>query len=262
MSTDKITLSAVSYLNTKPFLWGIEQSGLAEKLNITLDIPAKTAEKLLQNQVDAALVPVGILPQLPSYQLITNYCIGALNRVRTVCLYSQQPLQNITHVLLDYQSCTSVRLVQILFKYYWKQSVSFAPASPNFETQLQGSTAGVIIGDRAIAAERQYPYVYDLSEAWHAFTGLPFVFAAWVSRRPINPDLIADLNRAFAYGIDHLPQVAALYTKVYDGDFDVYNYLSQNISYAFDDEKRKALDLFLHYISVENLSPVSSHLVA
>ena len=117
----KHTVSIVNYYNTTPFLYGINHSDFLSQINLELDIPSVCAQKLKNKQVQIGLVPVAILPELESYQIITDYCIGAIGRVDSVKLFSEKPLEEITHVLLDYQSKTSVTLVQVLNKHFWKK---------------------------------------------------------------------------------------------------------------------------------------------
>ena len=243
-------LSAVSYLNTKPFLMGLENSPLKEKINLELAIPSKTATHLIEGKVDIGLVPVAILPQLPQYEIITNYCIGAIEAVKTVAIYSQVPLEEVKTVYLDYHSRTSIRLAQILCEHHWNIYPTFLPAFNGYENHIEGETAGVIIGDRAIRLAKNYRYEYDLAEAWHQFTGLPFVFAAWVARKKIAPTFEAQLNEAFRKGMEKMQEVAAFYQTQYP-NFDVLKYLQHYISYDLDNAKRKALKMFLNYINMD-----------
>ncbi|MBA3902015.1 MAG: ABC transporter substrate-binding protein, partial [Bacteroidetes bacterium] len=85
----RIRISAVSYLNTKPFLYGIQNSDALTHFNIDLktDLPSVCAEKLLANEADLGLVPVAIIPKLKEYHIISDYCIGAIGPVKTVMLY-------------------------------------------------------------------------------------------------------------------------------------------------------------------------------
>lgn len=117
-------LSIVNYYNTTPFLFGIHHSAIKNELDIELDIPSVCAQKLKNKSVDIGLVPVAILPELSSYHLITDYCIGANGKVDSVKLFSEKPLDELTHVLLDYQSKSSVTLVQVLNKHFWKKKHS------------------------------------------------------------------------------------------------------------------------------------------
>ena len=249
----KIKVSAVSYLNTKPFLLGLEKTGLINQIDLSLDIPSQTAQKLQEKSVELALVPVAVLPFLENYEIVTDYCIGTTGKVRTVALYSACPLSEIKTVLLDYHSRTSVQLVQFLFREYWRQEVVFVAAKESFEHDISGTTAGLIIGDRTIKWEKKLPYAYDLGEMWVKHTGLPFVFAAWVATRPLSSLFLQQLNEAFGIGMSNMDEVVALHENVYDASFDLKYYLTKNISFDLDEEKRKGLDLFLTYIRANEL---------
>ena len=243
-----IRVSAVSYLNTKPFLKGLEKKGMLPQMELSLEIPSKTAEKLKNGLVDLALVPVATLVNLPNYYIVSNYCIGAVGAVKTVALYSDVPLNEVTHILLDYHSRTSVALVQVLCSRFWHKKVQFVPANMGFETQIGGTTAGVIIGDRTIEWAKHFAYQYDLSEAWQQMTGLPFVFAAWVTLKPLPLPYIQQLNEAFEVGINSIDEVVEEYKGIYPPDFDIKKYLTKCISYPLTPPKLKALDLFLSYV--------------
>jgi chorismate dehydratase len=243
-------LSAVSYLNTKPFIYGIYKSDLADHIELSLDIPSVCAQKLLDGTADAALTPVAIIPSLPQAYIISDYCIGAVGAVQTVCLYSQTPLEDIKAVYLDFHSKTSVALTRILFQHYWGLSPDFIPAEPGFEEKITGETAGLIIGDRAIQFAPKFKYAYDLGTAWTNWTGLPFVFAAWVSVRPLKPEFIVRFNEALKTGLDHIPELIKILPTF--PDFDLEAYYRDNISYRLDDKKWTALQLFLSYIAGEN----------
>ena len=95
---DKIRVSAVSYLNSIPFVYGLEKSSVQSQIELSLDIPSECANKLLDNQVDLALVPVAIIPQLKFSEIISPYCIGANGPVETVCLFSQVSLNEIEEI--------------------------------------------------------------------------------------------------------------------------------------------------------------------
>lgn len=251
-----IRVSAVSYLNTKPFLKGLEKNGLLSKMDLWLEIPSKTAEKLKNGLVDLALVPVATLAELPNYHLVSNYCIGAVGAVKTVALYSQVPMEQITHILLDYHSRTSVALVQVLCKHFWHKQVTFLPAAMGFENQIEGTTAGVIIGDRTIEWAKHFAYQYDLSQAWQQMTNLPFVFAVWVSLKPLPDYWIQQLNQAFAVGINSIDEVVDEYKNIYPPHFDIKEYLTHYISYDLTPEKQTAMNLFLGYVDALKTIPV------
>ncbi|MEL6274048.1 MAG: menaquinone biosynthesis protein, partial [Bacteroidota bacterium] len=182
---EKYRLCAVSYLNTKPFLYGLLQHPIAEQLDMETAIPSECARKLLNGEVDIALVPVAILPELPNYQLLGDYCIGTVGAVKTVCIYGDVPIEKMDAIYLDFHSRTSAMLTRLLLEEYWQHSPQLLPTQEGYIDNIGGTTGGLIIGDRTIGLEKQFQYIYDLGDIWEKYTGLPFVFAAWVSRRPL-----------------------------------------------------------------------------
>lgn len=242
-----LKISAVSYLNTKPFLYGLFQSGLENSIHLSLDIPSECARKLIAGEVDLGLIPVAVIPQLKTPYIISDYCIGTEGAVKTVCIYANCPIEEITHLYLDYQSRTSVALTRYLVANYWKIKPQFIPAKVGFEQEIKHRTAALIIGDRTIDMDVSYPYVYDLGEIWKKHTNLPFVFAAWVSNTPLPPSFLKEFNKALELGIQKRHQVAQLFQSSYL-NFDVHDYYHKYIDYELTKEKRQALKLFLNYI--------------
>ena len=249
MSQDKLKISIVNYFNTLPFRYGLKKSALINKIELQEDIPSICAQKLKFGQVDIGLVPVALLPELNTYQIITDYCIGADGIVDSVKLYSQVPLSEIETITLDYQSKSSITLTKVLCKFFWKKKVDFLDSAPGFESKVEGRNAAVVIGDRTFSLNGVYTYEYDLAEEWKKFTGLPFVFAAWVSTNEIDSQFISKFNLALKSGVENTQKAidedaSALKIK----NLDAQDYLTKKISYNLDSEKRKALDLFLEYI--------------
>lgn len=245
---DKIKISAVSYLNAKPFIYGLQHSPEAVNIELQLDIPSVCAKKLRDGEVDIGLVPVAVLPQLKEYYIITDYCIGAEGKVASVMLYSDVPLNEIECVLLDYQSRTSVALVQVLAQNLWKIAPKWLPAQEGYENNINGATAAVIIGDRTFGLEGKYAYSYDLAEEWQKLTGLPFVFACWVANKRLPDKFIEQFNSSLKLGLDSRPAlIQELNAEGYATD--IANYLNNSIQYNYDSAKQQALTLFLSYIS-------------
>ncbi|EJF54595.1 putative periplasmic solute-binding protein [Saprospira grandis DSM 2844] len=240
---NKIRLSIVSYLNSKPFLYGLFRHNLDQEVDLSLDIPADCAQKLLSNQADLGLVPVAILPQLAHYELISDYCIGASSPVKTVCIYSQCPIEEIETLYLDYQSRSSVALAQVLLKKHWKLSPKIAQASSGYIQKLGGKTAGVVIGDRCMGLEKDFAYTYDLAEVWMQYSGLPFVFAAWVANKTLAPSFVQKFNAALTEGLNQRQQLLALLPP--QKQFSLEEYYYKNIDYQLDEAKRKGLEKFL-----------------
>jgi chorismate dehydratase len=242
-------ISCVSYLNSKPFIYGIENSRLLHEgeIELSLDIPKRCAEKLIQGEAEIGLVPVASLPLLPAYHILSKYCIGAVGAVHSVCLYSEVPLESIEEIVLDYQSMSSVNLTRILCKHHWKIHPNFVAADKDYISNIRGTRAGVVIGDRTFQLQDQFTYTYDLAEEWMHFSNLPFVFAVWVSTRKLSDAFIHSFEEALTFGIEHIPQVAGMYADQYK-PYDVHKYLTHYIQYDFDEKKEKALHLYLELL--------------
>lgn len=252
MKEPALRISVVSYLNSKPFLKGLEQEDVGEVFKVSTDIPSVCAQKLIENQADIGLIPVAMIQHLNEAHIISDFCIAADGKVASVLLVSNVPLPQIQQVILDLESRTSVMLARILCKEYWKIAPAFIPQTSqhNF-SQPELIEAAVIIGDKALEHRSKYPYIYDLAEEWKTFTGLPFVFAAWVSNKIIAPSRIAALNQIFERGIKEIPAISRQLAERYPY-VNVEHYLGQNIRYLLSTQERKGLQLFLEKLKAYN----------
>jgi chorismate dehydratase len=240
----KWRIGVVSYLNTRPLLLGMVQSPFKERIELMKAYPAQIAQALLDDTIDIGLVPVAVMPLLKHPQLVSKYVIGTEGEVASVALFSQVPMDQIEKVYLDYQSRTSVALAKILFKQFWKKEVEFLNATEGYINQIHGNTAGIIIGDRALVNLDKFEHIYDLGLAWKAYSGLPFVFAAWVANKPIPLEFMEAFDAANGYGLSHLEDVIAL-IPANEQVYDLHKYYTENISYELTPEKKAGLDKFL-----------------
>ena len=257
--TTPVRITAVSYLNTLPFIYGIEQRVAASSapsareagmplaggdIALSLRVPSLCAASAIEGETDIALIPVAAIPLIPDFQtagpdssrftpqIITDYCIGAEGAVDTVVLLSDTPLADIRRVYLDSHSRTSVQLVRVLAREHWHISprwVDFADCASAFAMSagegrgLEYGEAMVAIGDKVfgLRAAHDYAYSYDLAQEWHDFTGgLPFVFAAWVACTEAGLEYAPRLNEALAYGVGHIAEsITGTMNRSRDFDF-------------------------------------------
>jgi chorismate dehydratase len=238
----KIRIGAVSYLNTKPFIYGLENSPIKDEIELILDYPSNLVEHLKKGEIDIGLVPVGALPGLGEYHIVSDYCIGTEGEVASVAVFSEVPMEEIEEVYLDYQSRTSVLLCKLLFEKHWKKQVKFIPAEDeSYIEKIKGKTAGLIIGDRALMHRSKFPYIYDLGLGWKQMTGLPFVFAMWVSLKELDLSFEDKFNQSLSKGLSE-------FNSMNESDyisFDVHKYITQNLSYILGDSKKNGLNEFI-----------------
>jgi len=236
----------VNYLNTAPLIYGLKNSAIISEIELIPDYPANLAKDLLDGTIDIGLVPVAVVPQLTQWWLMGDYCIGCEGPVASVCIFSDVPIENVRRVLLDYQSRTSVELAKLLIRDYWKLDTELIDAKEDFLQHIHGDTAGLVIGDRSFAQRKVSKYAYDLGEAWKAYTGLPFVFAAWISNKPLDHEFLKAFNEANAFGVNNIPEVIA--SLKFSSTIDLDEYFKKYISYDLDNAKRKGLKYFLQHL--------------
>jgi len=247
----KIRISAVKYANTYPFIYGLKESGFDNKVIIETDHPAQCAAKLISGKVDIGLIPVAILPLLKEYHIISKYCIGANGNVRTVMLLSNYPLEEIKTIYLDYRSLSSIYLIKVLAKNSWKKEFVWMNTSEGFDfINIGPDEAVVLIGDQCFEYEKSFKYKTDLAREWKEFSGLPFVFACWTSNKKLDEEFIAEFDKALLSGVGNIDAVVKKFERI--GTItgkDLKRYLTENIDFYFDDEKKKGLRMFLELLS-------------
>lgn len=242
----KIKVGIVSYLNTKPLLYGLTRPPISDQIELIADYPSRLSEKLLNNEIDLGLVPIAVFPELPEYYIVGDYCIATEGEIASVALFSEVPMKEIKKIYLDYQSRSSVALLQFLVKEYWGIDPEIVQAeNDNYRKEIKGTTAGLVIGDRAFEQRKISTFIYDLGSEWKKITGLPFVFAAWVSTKKLPDHFIELFNKANALGLEHIDEI------VDEENFRLYDlkkYYNLHLSYLLDEPKkvamRKFLDLF------------------
>ena len=237
------SIAAVSYLNTIPFIYGIRHEGNF-RADLLLSPPSECTKNYVEGRADLALLPAAAVPSLKSTDVITEYCIGAVGPVRTVVLLSDGPVSEVRRVFLDPHSQTSVQLVGYLAAHRWKIAPEWYSLDDYEQLRhAQEGDAFLLIGDKVFDHEEKFRYKYDLAAEWQAATKLPFAFAVWVARKGTPYEVIESLQHALTFGLEHTYE-AILEAGFDKKPYDAYEYLTRNIDYIFDNQKRRALQKF------------------
>lgn len=248
-----IVLTAVSYINTWPMIYGLEKSESGKSFQLKKAVPSECARLLRSGEAHAGLVPAGSWPDYPDFKPITPFGICADGTVRTVLLVSEVPIEKIRRIQLDPDSRTSVALAQILSKKYWNITPEFIPLKGVISPcHIDGYSAAIVIGDKAFEFQNKLPYIYDLAAEWKNFTGLPFVFALWLASPLFPADKEKELEDALSYGVDHTAEAINLYSPGLKNKLeyaDLYHYLTVNIRYRRNEDYTQALNLYLSYLT-------------
>lgn len=254
---EKIRVSAVKYINSYPFMIGLRDGEVSSLIDLEVCHPSECADRLKNGLTDIGLVPVASLASMKEYHIISNYCLSTRGEVRTVLLVSHTPFDEIIKIFLDFRSRSSVTLCRILAAKFWKCDYQWLDTSEDFEIRaLKHGEAAVMIGDRCFEYARFFKYRLDLGLEWKKFTGLPFVFACWVSSRPLDRNFNTLFSKALGEGLERKNEATSLLPEKSSVTAEeVIFYLNNNIDFNLDDEKRQALSLFLSYIKELNLKP-------
>lgn len=256
-------ISASAYSNTAPLVWSFLYGANRGRFELIMDnAPARSAELLAQNRVDAALAPVIEYQRISNVLLVPDVCVGARETVRSVCLVTKGlDLRAVESVALDSSSRTSVALTKIIFQEFYGFRPSYKEAKPNLIEMLKDSHCALLIGDPALTVDETIYRKFDLAEIWKEFTDCGFVFAMWMARGE-RAEVVKTIDFAAARdeGLRHLDEIVANYeTDISLSKDDFKNYLSESISYKIDDSMRRGLELYFRLAHkhklVESLKP-------
>lgn len=240
-------IQGVKYLNAWPPLYGLMMGREPERVRMAL--PAVLAQRLAKREADVALAPVATLAMADGFELVRGICIGADGEVASVLIVGECEIGDMDRLLLDTASKTSVVLAQLIAQHLrnGKPLALEAADHAKMEREVKGRTGAVVIGDRALVLRSQYPYVLDLARAWKQWTGLPFVFAAWIAQSGTIDERLAHMLRdSLAHGLSARREIAHLWAAQEGGDPDFYqHYLTHHIRYVLDDKFEAGLREFL-----------------
>lgn len=248
-----LRLGAVSYLNTKPLVYGLE--AIPDQFDLRFDVPAKCATLLHDGQVDVGLIPaIEFLRGAEDYWIVPGVAIASEGDVASVAVFSKKPIAQVESIALDLSSRTSVALTRILCARRWGIAPQFIAAEPDVVTMLARADAALVIGDPAMAIDAAALGLHkiDLGGEWHALTGLPFVYAMWTGRQGVASSAqCSALRRAREQGEANLARIAA---QVGEGDAGrtdrALRYLRDNLKYGLGEREAAGLRRF-HELGVE-----------
>ncbi len=211
----RLRLGRVRYVNCEPVYYALEHGIVPADCEILDGTPAELNERLRAGDLDVSVISVMEAALRPAaYRLLPGLAIACDGPVESVLLASERPVEELDGlpVVLSRHSLTSVYLVRLLLEKAYHVRPRFLT-----EAEASGAAARLMIGDEALRLGPRYRNRLDLGKAWHALTGLPFVFAVWAARAEvwdIAAEEIRALHRALltakAYSQAHPEAIVAL----------------------------------------------------
>jgi chorismate dehydratase len=240
-------VGSVGYLNTVPLTRGLEEE-------VIYATPAKLAEMLQRDELDAGLVSVVEVLFNDRYDILDGIAIASLGEVKSVLLAHRKPLGEATEIYCDTASLTSVQLLRVLLA---EQGLK-----PEFKPLATYDMAALpdyamLIGDPALdfALAPHDHEIWDLGAAWFELTKLPFVYAVWALRHGVeNAALRRLLREARDFGLDTLDSIIRTRTE-YTHDFR-QDYLSWHIHYHLGSDEKRGLGKFIELLRRHGGGPI------
>ena len=246
-----LRLGAVSYLNTKPLVYGLD--AYPEQFTIRFDVPSRCAALLHEGSVDLGLIPA-IEYLRGEYVIVPDVAIASDGEITSVAVFTRVPIEKVRTLALDINSRTSVALTRVLCAKHWGIAPSFTPADPDLETMLARADAALMIGDPALRIDpaKHHAIKIDLGSEWRSLTGLPFVYAMWTGRSgAASAEQCRALQAARDRGVAHVADIAR---DVAQGDQDretqALHYLRDNLKYGLGEREAQGLRRF-HELAAE-----------
>jgi chorismate dehydratase len=257
---ERVRVGAVSYLNTRPLVFGIEQGLGRGRIDLSYGVPSALAARLAAGELDVALLPTIELARIPGLAVAPGLAITSRGPAASVVLVTKKPLDEVRSVALDPESRTSNALVQVLFADAWRTRPEFVPGSDDLSRSLETCDAAVRIGDKALFdPDPPDTMRVDLGEEWMRLHRLPFVFAVWAAREGVlDRQLYETLHASLREGRNALDRIADDYTYAGTQHPEVARrYLAQNIRYRLGDDEMRSLRAFLSAAGRLGLVPES-----
>ena len=245
-------VSAVSYLNTSPLVWGMLHGPERDRFDLEFRLPTGCADQLASGAADFGIVPSFELTR-QDLEIIPGTGIACHGAVRSILLISTCPAARIRTLALDSSSRTSVELVRVILQRRYGVTPQSVCHAPDLEAMLRIADAALIIGDPALRLDpATLPWhVYDLGAEWVEMTGLPMVFAVWAGRKgTVTPELVAAFQESCRYGLARLEEIVAAESEARGFAPDlVRQYLTRHIVHELGLRDYQGMELFLDYAS-------------
>lgn len=231
-------VALVEFLNAVPLYYALKENLVENDFEFISDVPSRCARLLYENRVDISNTSIVEYVNSDNYRLLRDGCISTLKKVKSVVLFVHKPINKVKVVKLDRNSKTSNALAMVIFKLKYGITADYV-----FEGEAD---CELVIGDRALKRLKQGGEPLDLALEWYEFTGLPFVFAAWITNKPLDEYVVGKFLKAKEMGKKLIKEICSGYKSIIP-EGECQTYLTENISYDFDAVKKESINVFFRY---------------
>lgn len=251
-----IKLGKINYANVLPVYYHFPEESFQNKIQVISEIPAELNRKMSIGELDAGPISsFAYALHQDQYMLLPDLSVSSKGKVRSIFLFSKRPIQELSgcSIALTSSSATSVALLKVIIKEFFKVDVTYQMMEPNLKAMLEQHEAALLIGDDAIRAkwENQLPYIYDLGELWHEHTGKIMTYAVWVVQRKVaetHSDFFEELCSAFSLSKERQRQniepIVEKAERMYGGTPSFWREYFLGLSYDLTQEHIDGLQTF------------------
>lgn len=249
-----LRVGCVSFLNARPLIESFDVGGDDEGgVKIKFDVPSGLLSDLEDEKTDVALCPV-IDFQLSERELVIVPAggIGCDGPTLTVRIYSRVPMREVKRVHMDTDSHTSVCLTQVILRKMYDVKPELVKYTKGDAGDAFAEDTYLLIGDKVVAdapCDEEFAYQLDLGQAWKELTGLPFVFAVWMTRPGVDlGDLPARLEREHVENAERISAIAEKHAGEAGWPVDLAEeYLGQLLKFGIDTPQLQAMQMFYQF---------------
>lgn len=255
---EKPRLGHIKFINCLPLAYSLQYGGFAADMEVCSDVPSSLNNQIVNGRLDVS--PVSSIVYARHHEklfVIPNVSISANGALQSILLVSKHPIESLNNakVALTAKSETSHCLLKIVLHDAYQANPDYFITDLSTETEvLNDADAVLFIGDDALYHyhhRHEGLYYYDVGAEWKKLTGLPMVYAVWVTRREFarqSPVLLQTayerVTGGFQYGLDHLEQAIAVYVdKLPFSAQQVHHYLTL-LNWSFTSDHERALLTF------------------
>ncbi|MDP1836704.1 MAG: menaquinone biosynthesis protein [Chlamydiales bacterium] len=248
-----LSVGVINYINFLPIFAALKQGIIDAQVDWLPAVPSALNQALREGKLDVSPISAAeYLANRSQYDLLPDFCIGAEEKVMSVCLYVKGDIQDLDGktIGLTAQSASSALLVKVLCHHFWNLSPSYQTMKcPN---EMHQYDAFLLIGDDCLRNPKVPGYTtIDLATAWHKETGLPFTFAVFAARKEVTQNkadevqaLIKALHKSYAWGKNNPHVVEELALQQLSLPLDILQEYYQVLRFVFDERQKQGLQRF------------------
>lgn len=181
-----LRIGVIDFINSYPLFYPLRAKKVPCNSQFVIGSPVEINSMLGKKEIDIGLISsASYLEHRPSLILLSDYGIGAKDKVLSVCLFCRKPNFDFTKAkafLIPSHSATSTRLLKVLCCHFWKSYATFAETHLSDESLFNQDLPFLLIGDACLKKREQNVSLCDLATEWNKVSRMSFVFSLVATR--------------------------------------------------------------------------------